>query len=118
MLGTDYAGVLVRDGWAPYRCYDGLHQTCLNHLLQRCKHLREDHPDNPWAGEVQAVLQAGLDLRERRSATLPSMSTRIAVPQRLSEALKSVFVIGLGIVLVATQARRRLPWSFGTCPEA
>ena len=50
VLGTDYAGVLVRDGWAPYRCYDGLHQTCLNHLLQRCKHLREDHPDNPWAG--------------------------------------------------------------------
>ena len=30
VLGTDYAGVLVRDGWAPYRCYDGLHQTCLN----------------------------------------------------------------------------------------
>ena len=68
VLGTDYAGVLVRDGWAPYRCYDGLHQTCLNHLLQRCKHLREDHPDNPWAGEVQAVLQAGLDLRDRCNA--------------------------------------------------
>ena len=46
VLGTDYAGVLVRDGWAPYRCYDGLHQTCLNHLLQRCKQLREDHPDS------------------------------------------------------------------------
>ncbi len=30
VLGTDYVGVLVRDGWAPYRCYDGLHQTCLN----------------------------------------------------------------------------------------
>ena len=30
VLGTDYAGVLVRDGWVPYRCYDGLHQTCLN----------------------------------------------------------------------------------------
>ena len=68
VLGTDYAGVLVRDGWAPYRCYDGLHQTCLNHLLQRCKHLREDHPDNPWAGEVQAVLRAGLDLRDRCNA--------------------------------------------------
>ena len=47
VLGTDYVGVLVRDGWAPYRCYDGLHQTCLNHLLQRCKQLREDHPDSP-----------------------------------------------------------------------
>ena len=33
-----------------------------------CKHLREDHPDNPWAGEVQAVLQAGLDLRDRCNA--------------------------------------------------
>ena len=68
VLGTDYAGVLVRDGWAPYRCFDGLHQTCLNHLLQRCKQLREDYPDSPWAGEVQAVLRAGLDLRDRCNA--------------------------------------------------
>ena len=68
VLGTDYAGVLVRDGWAPYRCYDGLHQTCLNQLLQRCKQLREDHPDSRWAGEVQAVLRAGLDLRDRCNA--------------------------------------------------
>ena len=44
------------------------HQTCLNHLLQRCKQLREDHPDSPWAGEVQAVLRAGLDLRDRCNA--------------------------------------------------
>ena len=68
VLGTDYVGVLVRDGWAPYRCYDGLHQTCLNHLLQRCKQLREDHPGSPWAGEVKAVLRAGLDLRDRCNA--------------------------------------------------
>ena len=68
VLGTDYVGVLVRDGWAPYRCYDGLHQTCLNHLLQRCKRLREDHPDSPWGGEVAAVLRAGLDLRDRCNA--------------------------------------------------
>ena len=68
VLGTDYVGVLVRDGWAPYRCYDELHQTCLNHLLQRCKQLREDHPDSPWASEVQAVLRAGLDLRDRCNA--------------------------------------------------
>ena len=68
VLGTDYVGVLVRDGWAPYRCYDGLHQTCLNHLLQRCKQLREDHPDSPWAADVAAVLRAGLDLRDRCNA--------------------------------------------------
>ena len=68
VLGTDYVGVLVRDGWAPYRRYEGLHQTCLNHLLQRGKQLREDYPDSPWGGEVQAVLRAGLDLRDRCNA--------------------------------------------------
>ena len=32
VLGTDYAGVLVRDGWQVYRRYKGsLHQSCLNH---------------------------------------------------------------------------------------
>ena len=65
VLGTDYAGVLVRDGWAAYRRFGGLHQTCLNHLFQRCKQLREDHPDSRWAGDVQATLRAGLDLRDR-----------------------------------------------------
>ena len=32
VLGTDLAGVLVRDGWAPYRRFThALHQTCLAH---------------------------------------------------------------------------------------
>ena len=69
VLGTDYAGVLVRDGWAPYRCYrDAQHQSCVNHLLQRCKELLGDHPDSFWAAEVRATLQAGLDLRDRCNA--------------------------------------------------
>ena len=34
ILGADFAGVLVRDGWAPYRRFTGaLHQSCLAHLL-------------------------------------------------------------------------------------
>ena len=61
VLGADFAGVLVRDGWVSYRCYRAaLHQSCLNHLLRRCKELQEDHPDSLWAGQVQAVLQTGL----------------------------------------------------------
>ena len=69
VLGTDYAGVLVRDGWAPYRCFrDAEHQSCLAHLLRRCKELQEDHPDSRWGGDVQATLQAGLDLRDRCNA--------------------------------------------------
>ena len=66
VLGTDYAGVLVRDGWQVYRCYkDSLHQSCINHLLRRAKALQEDHPYSPWGAEVKAVLQAGLDVRDR-----------------------------------------------------
>ena len=59
VLKTDYAGVLVRDGWQVYRCYkDSLHQSCINHLLRRAKALQEDHPYSPWGAEVKAVLQA------------------------------------------------------------
>ena len=69
VLGSDFAGVLVRDGWAAYRGFKHApHQTCLAHLLRRCKQLQEDHPDSPWAGEVQAVLQDGLALRDRCNA--------------------------------------------------
>jgi len=35
ILSADFAGVLVRDGWAPYRTFTrAAHQTC----LARCKH--------------------------------------------------------------------------------
>ena len=70
VLGTDYAGVLVRDGWQVYRCYkDSLHQSCINHLLRRAKALQEDHPYSPWGAEVKAVLQAGLDVRDFAART-------------------------------------------------
>ena len=69
MLGPDFAGVLVRDGWVAYRGFEhASHQTCLQHLLRRAKQLQEDHPDSAWAGAVQAVLQDGLALRDRCNA--------------------------------------------------
>ena len=69
VLGPDFDGVLVRDGWAPYRRFtSALHQTCLAHLLRRTRHLRTDHPRSPWAARVQAVLQDALKLRDRPDA--------------------------------------------------
>ncbi len=69
VLGADFAGVLVRDGWVAYRGFEHApHQTCLAHLLRRCKDLRNDHPDSPWAAAVQTVLQDALDLRTRCNA--------------------------------------------------
>ena len=69
VLGADFDGVLVRDGWVVYRRYtNGEHQSCLQHLRRRCEHLQEDHPHSGWAGQVQDTLQAGLALRDRRDA--------------------------------------------------
>ena len=69
VLGADFDGVLVRDGWAPYRRFtSALHQTCLAHLVRRARTLSADHPRSPWAARVQAVLTDALALRDRREA--------------------------------------------------
>src|SRR5256884_2507092 len=40
ILGADYEGFLVHDGWAPYYRFRGaFHQSCLNHLRERCQQM-------------------------------------------------------------------------------
>ena len=40
VLGADFAGFLVRDGWSVYRQFlQALHQTCLAHLLRGCREM-------------------------------------------------------------------------------
>ena len=42
ILGTDFDGFLVRDGWAVYRRFTQAgHQTCVAHLLRRCREMME-----------------------------------------------------------------------------
>jgi len=66
ILGADYAGVLQRDGWAPYRQFtQAAHQTCLAHLLRRCRTLRLDYPHHRFASRVDQLLRAALDTRAR-----------------------------------------------------
>jgi len=37
LIGADYNGDLVRDGWAPYRRFElAFHQSCTRHLINRC----------------------------------------------------------------------------------
>jgi transposase len=67
LIGEDYAGTIVRDGWAPYRRYThATHQTCLAHLCRRCDELTEDLP--AWARGtprvVRDVLQEALAARD------------------------------------------------------
>ena len=89
LLGADFAGVLVRDGWAPYRRFTAAtHQSCLAHLLRRAKTLRTDHPYSRVVVQIQTALQQALRLRdEARAATrspasmdhaLDALATRLA----------------------------------------
>ena len=69
VLGADFSGVLVRDGWAPYRCFTAArHQTCLAHLLRRAARLAADHPHSRWVADAKAILDDALTLRDRREA--------------------------------------------------
>ena len=73
VLGADYDGVLVRDGWAPYRQFTAAgHQTCVAHLLRRCCDLMRDHPRASFAARVKALLQQALGIRDRRTAGIIS----------------------------------------------
>ena len=74
VLGADYAGTIERDGWAPYRRFvHATHQTCLAHLLRRCRELIADadrgQAKTPHA--VRRLLEHALRLRDaHRAGTL------------------------------------------------
>ena len=68
ILGADYDGFLVHDGWAPYyRFVVAFHQSCLRHLLVRCQEMAQIASTAAAAFPlaVKDVLQASLQLRDR-----------------------------------------------------
>src|SRR5438128_5389754 len=68
ILGADYDGWLVHDG---LRCYCSLdkacHQTCLTHLIRRCKEMgeRATRAAAQFPGQVKTLLQQALWLDDR-----------------------------------------------------
>ena len=80
VLGTAFTGVLVRDGWPPYRHFtQAIHQTCLAHLLRRCRALQYDHDEHHFAPRVQALLRRGLRVRDRwRAGTISPHGAAVA----------------------------------------
>jgi transposase len=68
ILGADYAGTLIHDGWAPYdRFTQARHQQCLAHLLRRCRELLETASRGAvrFPRQIQAWLKTALHLRAR-----------------------------------------------------
>lgn len=71
VLGSDYAGALIHDGWSPYdRFFNALHQQCVAHLLRRCVEMIEAATARAvqFPRQVKALLQDALALRDRHAA--------------------------------------------------
>jgi transposase len=90
VLGEGYSGVLERDGWAPYRRFaHATHQTCLAHLLRRCRELLADadrgQAKTPHA--VRRILEHALALRAARDAGSLDAATLAAEAERLGVKL-------------------------------
>jgi transposase len=71
VIGWRYAGVLIHDGFGSYdRFAFARHQTCLNHLLTRCKHLLLTAVAGAvrFPGQVKSLLGHALAVRDRRDA--------------------------------------------------
>lgn len=68
LLGAEYDGWLTHDGWAAYyKFLKAGHQSCLSHLIRRCRDLAA--VATPAAARfplrVKALLEGGLALRDR-----------------------------------------------------
>ena len=68
LLGLDWSGQLVHDGWSVYdRFVEAIHQQCNAHLLRRCQELLEVARRGAvrFPRAVKELLQKGLATRDR-----------------------------------------------------
>jgi transposase len=68
ILGAEYDGFLIHDGWAPYyRFQFAFHQSCLAHLLKRCREMAQIASPAALAfpRAVEHLLETSLKLRDR-----------------------------------------------------
>src|SRR5262245_6274665 len=71
ILGLDYDGTLIHDGWSPSDQFkDARHQQCLQHLLRRADEMEATATRGAvcFPRRVAELLRAGLDLRDRHLA--------------------------------------------------
>ena len=68
ILGAAYDGFLIHDGWAPYYRFPfAFHQSCVAHLLKRCREMAQVASPAALAfpRAVEDLLETSLELRDR-----------------------------------------------------
>jgi transposase len=71
ILGLDYDGTMIHDGWSPYDQFvSAHHQQCLNHLLRRADDMAATATRGAvvFPRRVAELLRTGLGLRDRHAA--------------------------------------------------
>ena len=71
VLGADYDGRMIHDGWSPYDSFvHAIHQQCLEHLLRRATELLEKSSGRAlrFPRKIKKFLLDALALRDRRDA--------------------------------------------------
>jgi transposase len=93
ILGLDYAGTMIHDGWAPYDQFENAwHQQCLNHLLRRADEMAATATRGAvrFPRRVAELLRTGLDLRDRHVAGEISRHGLAVARGRLENQLSAV----------------------------
>jgi transposase len=71
ILGRDWAGIMIHDGWSPYDNFSNcFHQQCHGHLLRRCHEMLQTATRGAvlFPRQVKELLQTALQLRDRHAA--------------------------------------------------
>ena len=90
LLGMDWSGLMVHDGWSVYDMFKkALHQQCNAHLLRRCKELLDVAVGGAvhFPRQVKELLQQGLAVRDRHARGEISWHGRLVMAGRLEGKL-------------------------------
>ncbi|MGH9555451.1 MAG: IS66 family transposase [Terriglobales bacterium] len=106
VLEADYRGWLVHDGWAAYYLFGlAYHQSCLEHLIRRCREMAEIA--SPGAARfpltMKALLQQALHTRDRYQQDQISPHGLCTATGQLEARLDRLLAQGF-----RTEANRRL----------
>src|SRR5260370_37688075 len=90
LLGANYDGFLVRDGWRVYMKFvKAAHQSCAGHILNRCQKMIEIASPTaarfPWA--IKDIFQQALALRDRYAKQEISVHGLLTATGRLEAKL-------------------------------
>ena len=95
LLDADYSGVLVRDGWAPYRSYTkATHQSCIAHLARRAHELKIQLPSDQarFPVAVAKILDEALAWRDEQRPLAARVDAADMLGLRLADICRGPFI--------------------------